>query len=1199
MKNIKILLAEDSAPMRRVETSQLRSLGFDPVIEAENGDIAIKILRENPDIGLIISDWNMPVKSGYQLLIWVRANPHYEHIPFLMATAQGDRKQIRRAVEAGASGIITKPFDAAELKQKIDEVMGLAAKSQSDAVSKIRMGHSGKVSLRVAHIQITDHLILGVLRHLLETGKLSSHQFELEPVRMSGWNPVETGLEQGTVDAACVLAPIAMDLFSAGIPIRVVLLAHRNGSIFVRNKTGNSTRSRQDFFEGKSILIPHKMSVHHMLAHRFFSGMGLKLGAAGQTGIDVQYEVVPPVIMPEFLRDSPDVAGFIVAEPIGSLAVASGIGETEFLSGSMWENHPCCVVAVRNDFIQAHEAALHEFTDMLVCAGQFMEKYPEKAAEIGVDFLDPDRKLGLTVSLLRNVLAEGLRTGDLFPVAEDFRKIADYMVSEMKIGKMIDPDLFLDTRFAKAACEKNSERKPKPFLPESAPKKTHSEQKTDLRTDQEKEADTEKNRGETVPVLAEDEHERTDTIRISTDILDQLMALTGELVLIRNRELLSSAMSEPGGRSISQRLSLVTAELQETILRTRMQPIGNVFGKLPRIVRELGKKYSKETELSFAGRDTEVDHRILDSLAGPLVCALRVCCRDSIESSEEREKAGKSAVGRISLDAWSSAGEIHIRIRDDGRGIDPESVKKAVMRMGMRNAGQLAGMTEKEILSLLFLPEFSSKAEQSRFSARDRDFRSIKESMESLNGTAELESVPGEGTVIHLRLPITLAIIPSLIVAQGQQRYAIAQMNVEELICLYDEDVKKKIGKAGNQEMYRLRGQLLPLARLKEVLEHPEGYGESDGTSSPDLTGTLPEKKGDSLTFAVVRTGNRRFGLIIDRVLGTEDIVVKAIHPVLAGLRIYSGLTVMGDGGVVLILDMEGICHHAGLRFHAPEQTESEESGRIAEVQTVLLFKNGLSEQFALALPLIRRVERIAAADIEKVGEREFVTVAGVSVRIVRLDSMFRVSPCEMKAEMFLVLPKFISRPFGILVSQLLDTASVSRDLNTESHMEDGLLGTAIVQNHLTLFIDVFRVIELAEPDWFAARKNQAPRPEDKKHILLVEDSHFFRRLVKNYLESDHYAVTMAENGEEALDCMEKGKFDLIVSDLDMPVMDGWAFLKKVRKEKRYGNIPAIALTALNSETDQARAQNAGFNGYEIKLNREQLLFNVAKLLRQ
>ena len=1186
MKHIRVLLAEDSAPMRKVEISELASLGFENILEAENGDIAIKILRENPDIGLIISDWNMPEKSGYQLLTWVRSNPHYQHIPFVMATAQGDRKQTRRAMEAGVSSIIAKPFNAEELKAKIDEAMGLAAKEQAESVCKIQIVPSGKVRLRVAHIQITDHLILGVLQHLIHTCEFSPVHFELEPVLMSGWNPVETALENGTVDAACVLAPIAMDLFGAGVPIRTVLLAHRNGSSFVRSKAGNYTKPYQDFFEGKSILIPHKMSMHHILAHRFFSAMGLKLGVAGQSDIDVQYEVVAPVMMPEFLKDNPEVAGFIVAEPIGSLAVASGIAEREFLSGNMWENHPCCVVAVRNDFIAAHETVLYEFTDLLVRAGQFMEQHPEKAAEIGVEFLDPDGKLGLTVPLLRNVLAEGLRTGDLFPAAEDFRKIGDCLFSEMKIGKKTDPELFIDSRFAKAACRKKTSQMPV-SLPESAPKPrvTEGKEKSAAETD----------RKEPVPVLSEDDHERSDTIRISIDILDQLMASAGELVLIRNRELLSSAMSDPVTRSISQRLSLVTSQLQETILQTRMQPLGNVFGKLPRIVRELGKKYGKEAEISLAGRDTEVDRSLLDSLALPLVCALTVCCRDSIESPEERKKAGKFPAGRISLDADSSAGEVRIRIRDDGRGIDPESVKKAGLYLGIRNGRQLAAMSEKEILSLLFLPEFSGSGIPC-----SSDFRSIKKTMESFNGTAEIESAAGEGTVIHLRLPMTLAIIPSLIAGEGEQRYAIPQMNVEELVCLYDEDVKKKIEKAGNQRVYRLRDRLLPLVHLGDVLEHAEGLTEglSEKLNAKSNAEFFPDGKSkDAVTFAVVRTGNRRFGLIIDRVLGTEDIVVKAMHPVLAGLRIYSGVTVMGDGRAVLILDIDGICDHAGIRFHRLEETDSTASGRTEELQKVLVFRNGLSEQFALALPLIRRVERIAAADIEKVGDREFVTVAGISTRIVRLDTVLTVSACEMKAEMFLLLPKFIRRPFGILVSQILDISSVSGDLNTESHREDGLLGTAIVQNHMTLFPDIFRVIELAEPGWFAERKKEAPLPEEKKHILLVEDSHFFRRLVKGYLESDQYAVTMAEHGEEALACMENRNFDLIISDLNMPVMDGWTFLKKVRRQSRYKNIPAIALTALDSETDLTRAQDAGFNGYEIKLNRERLLFNVAKLL--
>ncbi|MEE8392071.1 MAG: ABC transporter substrate-binding protein, partial [Anaerolineae bacterium] len=279
--------------------------------------------------------------------------------------------------------------------------------------------------------------------------------FELETVCMPSWNPVQNALEQGQVDATFILAPIAMDLFNFGVPIKLVLSAQKNGSIFVRKRNGAQAESLAQFFRGKTVYIPHEMSVHHMLSHMFLRGIDLQPGFEGMGDFDTFFEVVPPIQMPEFLADNPEAGGFSVAEPLGSKAIVEDIADAIFLSGELWENHPCCVVAVRDELVEQNADAVQEFISMLVQAGQCMDQKPETAAAIGVPFLDPDKTLGLTEAGLESVLKEsyGIKTNDMFPVIEDFDRIQRYMVEEMEIGTLIDLEKFVDTRFAEVACK--------------------------------------------------------------------------------------------------------------------------------------------------------------------------------------------------------------------------------------------------------------------------------------------------------------------------------------------------------------------------------------------------------------------------------------------------------------------------------------------------------------------------------------------------------------------------------------------------------------------------------------------------------------------------------------------------------------------------------------------------------------------------
>jgi chemotaxis signal transduction protein/ABC-type nitrate/sulfonate/bicarbonate transport system substrate-binding protein/AmiR/NasT family two-component response regulator len=455
-KEMKIMVVEDSGITRKMEIKILKELGFNQIVEAIDGlDAMRKFEAGEKEVRLIISDWNMPNKSGYDLLVWVRENKETSHIPFIMATAQGEKKITAKAEEAGVTNFITKPFSPPELQKVIEETFSGKKEEEKPKEIRPRETVSGKPRLTVAHIQITDHLTLGVLKNHIEINKVTPQHFALETKCMPSWNPVQQALEKGEVDAAFILAPIAMDLFSYQVPIKLVLFAHKNGSIAVRDKKEGTSLSIQDSFRGKTFYIPHILSIHHMLMSMFLREIGLNPGLAGHEGVDVFFEVVPPVRMPEFLANNPEACGFTVAEPMGTKSIAAGTGKLLYLSGEMWEYHPCCVVVFREEFINSFPDAVQEFTNLLVQSGQFIYKFPEKAAEIGVGFLDPEKKLGLNVPVLRNVLKEpkGIKTDDLFPVVKDLERIQKYMNQQMGIGTMIDLERFVEPRFAQVACK--------------------------------------------------------------------------------------------------------------------------------------------------------------------------------------------------------------------------------------------------------------------------------------------------------------------------------------------------------------------------------------------------------------------------------------------------------------------------------------------------------------------------------------------------------------------------------------------------------------------------------------------------------------------------------------------------------------------------------------------------------------------------
>ena len=450
--NIKIVVADDSGTMRIMFKQILNKAGFENLVMAVNGADGIeKVEQEKPD--LVISDWNMPQMDGLEFLKALRKMDDFKSLPFIMATAQSDKAQQIAIMEADGNGHVPKPFDEGQISRAIEKAFSGESDDEKPKQKK-RQVMGGRVELNVAHIQITDHLALGALKHRIDQGDVEPEYFDLTTSLKAGWNPIQEGLENGEIDCAFVLAPIAMDLFAYDSPIKLVLFAHKNGSTFVRSRHyDHRFDSLQSFYKYKVVDIPHKMSVHHMLAHQFLKELGLKPGVPGKKAINVRFEVVPPVKMPDIMKDNEDVAGFMVAEPMATKAIVNEIGNLEFYSASRWDNHPCCIVAMQEDFIQQYPDAVREFVSLLVDTGEYIENDKIRASRIAVNFLDPEGKLGLNPEVLKNVFSQpqAIRWDGLYPDVEGLDKVQQYMHDVMEIGKIIDLDKFIETSFADEA----------------------------------------------------------------------------------------------------------------------------------------------------------------------------------------------------------------------------------------------------------------------------------------------------------------------------------------------------------------------------------------------------------------------------------------------------------------------------------------------------------------------------------------------------------------------------------------------------------------------------------------------------------------------------------------------------------------------------------------------------------------------------
>ena len=543
-------------------------------------------------------------------------------------------------------------------------------------------------------------------------------------------------------------------------------------------------------------------------------------------------------------------------------------------------------------------------------------------------------------------------------------------------------------------------------------------------------------------------------IRVDVDLLDTLLNMVGELVLARNQ--LVRGVMEIGDATLvrsAQRLGMITSELQEGIMKTRMQPIEHIWSKLPRVVRDLSNSLDKQVQLVMQGKETELDRSLLEAVKDPLTHLVRNAVDHGIEEPERRIASGKGPEGTLTLRAYHEGGHVAVEVADDGAGLNVERIAQKAVENGLLRKDQIPNMDKRDIMAMVFQPGFSTAAKVTNVSGRGVGMDVVKTNIENIGGAVSVDSTPGEGTVWRLTIPLTLAIIQALTVDCGDQRYVVPQVAVLELVFIDGQSTK--IEYASGAPVYRLRGKLLPLVRLDRAL------GLEVGTDQ-------------GVYIMVLQADGRRFGLVVDRVLNTEEVVVKALNSRFKDIGLYAGATILGDGKVGLILDVSSLARRSHLAADAERSNLEASSRAVAGGGTGerLLVTAVGERRVAIPLDTVTRLEEFPRDRIEHAGSREVVQYRGQILPLVRLSHLLGAYGEEPEGEtVSVVVYSEGGRSVALVVDRIVDIAENSTTARRDAE-EDGLVGTAVIQQRVTELLDVRRAILAADPNFYTDLEN-------------------------------------------------------------------------------------------------------------------------------
>jgi two-component system chemotaxis sensor kinase CheA len=654
-------------------------------------------------------------------------------------------------------------------------------------------------------------------------------------------------------------------------------------------------------------------------------------------------------------------------------------------------------------------------------------------------------------------------------------------------------------------------------------------------------------------------------------VLDRLMNLMEELVLARNQMVAIAKVSSDGtAMAAAQRLSVVTSDLQEQVMRTRMQPVARVFEKIPRMVRDLCEATAKRVVCEVDDNGTEIDKAIVEAVRDPVMHIVRNAVDHGVETPAQRVARGKSETGRLCVRASHQGGMVVIEVEDDGGGIDPAKMRKAAVGRGVITQAQADRLSEREAVELIFRPGFSTAASVTNISGRGVGMDVVRTHVERAGGQVEIDSAVGRGSTIRLKLPLTLAIFPALLVRSCGQRFAIPQVNLLELVYVDDEQRARFIERVRGVDVFRLRGEVLPLVYLHEVLRRPRG----------PLAGAF--------YVVVVAVGARRYGLVVDRIDDTEEIVIKSLHGQLKRLACYAGATVIGDGSVALILDVAGLAQLAGIDVAAAGDGAAEEDREGGEVmQTLVVARVGDNCQVAVPLSLVARLEEVERHRIESVAGEEVIQYRGEIMPVVRPERALPLGRPAAPSDMQRLIVFDFAEKAALAVDAIVDIVDAPVSPDAADIAAPLTLGRVVVFGRTTLLLDPYAIFREHCPRVVHERASRKARVR----VMLIDDSAAMRAATSAWLRSHGVDALEFSTGQEALWNLRgtgRGHIDAVVTDLVMPDLDGVAFTRMARSEGV--TLPVILWTHIDDPVAHRRAIEAGATACILKSQRERLL---------
>jgi len=706
----------------------------------------------------------------------------------------------------------------------------------------------------------------------------------------------------------------------------------------------------------------------------------------------------------------------------------------------------------------------------------------EKVAHVGESLLSRlrDGKLSLTPDFTSGLLAmvDAIRAmlGEIQTTEQDGKETYPDLIETLNKlqnqGLEAVPKASVEPLTPKEASKKGpgenqKEISAKSILP--APSSAQPEQSHPARPDSPAPSAAAQEETQTAKQLQEDPRTKNaaaETIRVDVHLLDRLMNLVGELVLTRNQiTQFSARQSDANLVGPSQQLNLLTSELQEEVMRTRMQPISNVFDKFPRVVRDVATARGKQVLIEMEGKETELDRSLLEAIKDPLTHIVRNSVDHGIEMPDERVARGKRPEGHLKLRACHEGGQVLVEISDDGAGIDTARVKSKAIERGVITAQQATRMSEGEILNLVFLPGFSTAEKVTNLSGRGVGMDVVKTNIDRVNGTVDLQSYPGKGTTIKIKIPLTLAIVRAVIIQSSGKRFAIPQVNIQELVRVDASRIRTEIESVHGVPVYRMRGRLLPLVYLNEELklakQADKGVDEEEATN-----------------IVVLQANDHPFGLVVDQINDSEEIVVKPLSKQLRALKIFAGATIMGDGKVALILDVVGLAQNANIFSEASDQALAEKTAEAlagqdrshADMQTFLLFAGPDDSRMALPLSKVARLEEFPAADVEKSGGEWVIQYRGKILPLIRLDVVLEERRTRFRHGHKAVAPDPLQvlvcndegRTLGIVVERILDIVDDRAEVKSPA-VREGIVYAVVINDRVTELIDVPALQRIAE----------------------------------------------------------------------------------------------------------------------------------------